>query len=268
MNIAADKGYLGTANIVLKVTDNSNKTYNVTLYVTVVGDEKIDATVTGSSSNSSVTFDVNDAVDYTTLYVYGSSKSNLSTSKPSDSDYTGSWTKTTTTASGWVKYSSSDSVTVPASKFSGSSGKVTLYVVGVDSSGIASTGTITVSQKSYDINYNVVAGKSVSFSQKDFEDFLEDIADDNGDYNSRNDELSFDHAVLTSAIPSTRSEGTLYYGSTEITSSNKSKTDMTDMDKVSFDSVSKPSKDTVSLTFRVYRRPVQERLQNQEGSQV
>lgn len=252
VNIAADKGYLGTANIVLKVTDNSNKTYNVTLYVTVAGDEKIDATVTGSSSNSSVTFDVNDAVDYTTLYLYGSSKSNLSTSKPSDSDYTGSWTKTTTTASGWVKYSSSDSVTVPASKFSGSSGKVTLYVVGVDSSGIASTGTITVSQKSYDINYNVVAGKSVSFSQKDFEDFLEDIADDNGDYNSRKDELSFDHAVLTSSIPSTRSEGTLYYGSTEITSSNKSKTDMTDMDKVSFDSVSKPTKDTVTLTFKVY----------------
>ena len=252
VNIAADKGYMGTANIVLKVTDDSNRTYNVTLYVPVVGDEKIDATVTGSSSNSSVTFDVNDAVDYTTLYVYGSSKSNLSTSKPSDSDYTGSWTKTTTTASGWVKYSSSDSITVPAAKFSGSSGKVTLYVVGVDSTGVASTGTITVTQKSYDITYNVVAGKSVTFDQKAFDSFLEDIADDNGDYNSRKDELSFDHAVLTSSVPSTKNEGTLYYGSTEITSSNKSKTEMTDMDKVSFDSVSKPSKDTVTLTFKVY----------------
>ena len=129
---------------------------------------------------------------------------------------------------------------------------MTLYVVGVDSKGVASTGTITVSQKSYDINYNVVAGKSVSFSQKDFESFLEDYAEDNGNYNSRKDEISFDHAVLTSSIPSAKSEGTLYYGSTEITSSNKSKTDMTDMDKVSFDSVSKPSKDTVTLTFRVY----------------
>ena len=27
---------------------------------------------------------------------------------------------------------------------------------------------------------------------------------------------------------------------------------MTDMDKVSFDTVSKPSKDTITLTFRVY----------------
>ena len=252
VNIAADKGYMGTANIVLKVTDDSNRTYNVTLYVPVVGDEKIDATVTGSSSNSSVTFDVNDAVDYTTLYVYGSSKSNLSTSKPSDSDYTGSWTKTTTTASGWVKYSSSDSITVPAAKFSGSSGKVTLYVVGVDSTGVASTGTITVTQKSYDITYNVVAGKSVTFDQKAFDSFLEDIADDSGDYNSRKDDLSFSYAVLTSSVPSTKNEGTLYDGSTAITSSNKSKTKMTDMDKVSFDTVSKPSKDTITLTFRVY----------------
>ena len=129
---------------------------------------------------------------------------------------------------------------------------MTLYVVGVDKDGVASTGTITVSQKSYDINYNVVAGKSVTFNQKDFESFLEDYAEDNGNYNSRKDEISFDHAVLTSSIPSAKSEGTLYYGSTEITSSNKSKTDMTDMDKVSFDSVSKPSKGTVTLTFKVY----------------
>ena len=92
----------------------------------------------------------------------------------------------------------------------------------------------------------------MTFNQKNFESFLEDYAEDDGKYNPKKDDISFDHAVLTSSVPSTKNEGTLYYGSTEITSSNRSKTEMTDMDKVSFDSVSKPSKGTVTLTFRVY----------------
>lgn len=233
-----DAGYIGTAELNLDVTlTGESGTIAVTLYIPVVGDETIKDTVTGTSANKEVSF-TND--DYAYLY--------YSYSKPTYEGYFNGGK-----VDGFeYPVKENKTVTVPASKFSGSNKTVTLYVVGVDNKGVASTGTITVSQKSYDINYNVVAGKSVSFNQKDFEDFLENYADDNGEYNSRKDELSFDHAVLTSSIPSTRSEGTLYYGSTEITSSNKSKTDMTDMDKVSFDSVSKPSKDTVSLTFRVY----------------
>lgn len=248
----AYEGFLGDATFVVRATTNKTiagkSSFDVTLKVTVTGDDTINATVTGSSSNSSVSFKVSDAVDYDTLFVYGS-KSSPNTSKP---DYDGNWNATGsyTNSSNWDRCSSSTTITVPSSKFS--SGKATLYVVGLDSHGVASTGTITVSQKSYDINYNVVAGKSVTFNQKDFESFLEDYAEDNGNYNPKKDEITFDHAVLTSSIPSAKSEGTLYYGSTEITSSNRSKTEMTDMDKVSFDSVSKPSKDTVTLTFRVY----------------
>ena len=246
----AYEGFLGDATFVVRAATNKfiagKNSFDVTLKVTVTGDDTINATVTGSSSNSSVSFKVSDAVDYDTLFVYGS-KTNPSTSKP---DYDGNWNATGTYENGWERCSSSTTITVPSSKFS--SGKATLYVIGLDKYGVASTGTITVSQKSYDINYNVVAGKSVTFNQKDFESFLEDYAEDNGNYNPKKDEITFDHAVLTSSIPSAKSEGTLYYGSTEITSSNKSKTDMTDMDKVSFDSVSKPSKDTVTLTFRVY----------------
>lgn len=237
----ADDGYIGKDELVLsvKLSEQGSNTITVTLYIPVVGDKDIKDTVTGTSANKSVTFTNS---DYDSLYIY--TGSNFRTEK-----YDGDWSK----ASGhtdWKLVSKNKDYTVSTSAFD-KNGKATLYVVAVDG-GIASTGTITVSQKSYDINYNVVAGKSVSFSQKDFEDFLENYADDNGDYNSRKDEISFDHAVLTSSIPSAKSEGTLYYGSTEITSSNKSKTDMTDMDKVSFDTVSKPSKDTVSLTFRVY----------------
>ena len=232
---AAD-GFLGTASMTIEATDSRNNRYNVTVNIPVVGDKTIKDTVTGTSAGKSVTFTNS---DYKYLY--------YTTSKVTD--YTGHFDGTS--ESGYTLVKEDKDITITASQFD-KNGKVTLYVVGVDKDGVASTGTITVSQKSYDINYNVVAGKSVSFNQKDFESFLEDYAEDNGNYNPKKDEITFDHAVLTSSIPSAKSEGTLYYGSTEITSSNKSKTDMTDMDKVSFDSVSKPSKGTVTLTFKVY----------------
>ena len=148
-------------------------------------------------------------------------------------------------------YSGSTLYTLSESDFD-KNGKCDLYVVTYDKSSDAYYGVISVYKKTYDITYNVVAGKTVTFDQKAFDSFLEDIADDSGDYNSRKDDLSFSYAVLTSSVPSTKSEGTLYDGSTAITSSNKSKTKMTDMDKVSFETVSKPSKDTITLTFRVY----------------
>lgn len=235
--IYADEAYIGDASFQLKVNNN----YVVTMYLTVDSKGEIKDTVTGTSAGKSVTF-TNSDYDY--LYIYEGS-----TSFKSDM-YNGDWSKTSYAPRSWKPVAQNKDYTVSSSAFD-RNGKATLYVVAVDDD-IASTGTITVSQKSYDINYNVVAGKSVTFNQKDFESFLEDYAEDNGNYNPKKDEITFDHAVLTSSIPSAKSEGTLYYGSTEITSSNKSKTDMTDMDKVSFDSVSKPSKDTVTLTFRVY----------------
>lgn len=235
--IYADEAYIGDASFQLKVNNN----YVVTMYLTVDSKGEIKDTVTGTSAGKSVTF-TNSDYDY--LYIYEGS-----TSFKSDM-YNGDWSRTSYAPRSWKPVAQNKDYTVSSSAFD-RNGKATLYVVAVDDD-IASTGTITVSQKSYDINYNVVAGKSVTFNQKDFESFLEDYAEDNGNYNPKKDEITFDHAVLTSSIPSTKSEGTLYYGSTEITSSNKSKTDMTDMDKVSFDSVSKPSKGTVTLTFRVY----------------
>ena len=234
--IYADEAYIGDASFQLKVNNN----YVVTMYLTVDSKGEIKDTVTGTSAGKSVTF-TNSDYDY--LYIYEGSS--FKTEK-----YDGDWSKTSTAPKGWKPVAQNKDYTVSSSAFD-RNGKATLYVVAVDDD-IASTGTITVSQKSYDINYNVVAGKSVTFNQKDFESFLEDYAEDNGNYNPKKDEITFDHAVLTSSIPSAKSEGTLYYGSTEITSSNRSKTEMTDMDKVSFDSVSKPSKDTVTLTFRVY----------------
>ena len=239
----ADDGYIGKDELVLsvKLSEQGSNTITVTLYIPVVGDKDIKDTVTGTSANKSVTFTNS---DYDSLYIY--TGSNFRTEK-----YDGDWSK----ASGhtdWKLVSKNKDYTVSTSAFD-KNGKATLYVVAVDG-GIASTGTITVSQKSYDINYNVVAGKSVSFSQKDFEDFMKDYAQDNDDWttSSRQDYpyVDFDHVELSS-IPTAKSEGTLYYGGSEVTSSTNKRAEYTDMDKMTFEAVSKPSKDTVTLRFTV-----------------
>lgn len=237
VTIAAKAGYLGekqTSFVVSARDTKNNMTHTITLTVPVKGDDSIKDTVAGTSANKEVSF-TND--DYTYLY--------YSYSKPTYEGYFNG-----SKVDGFeYPVKENKTVTVPASKFN-SSKTVTLYVVGVDSKGVASTGTITVSQKSYDITYNVVAGKSVTFNQKDFESFLEDYADDNGNYNSRKDEISFDYATLNS-LPDAKREGTLYYGGSEVTSTSNRKAEYTDMDKMTFEAVAKPTKDTVTLTFKV-----------------
>lgn len=234
--IYADEAYIGDASFQLKVNNN----YVVTMYLTVDSKGEIKDTVTGTSAGKSVTF-TNSDYDY--LYIYEGS-----TSFKSDM-YNGDWSKTSYAPRSWKPVAQNKDYTVSSSAFD-RNGKATLYVVAVDDD-IASTGTITVSQKSYDINYNVVAGKSVTFNQKDFESFLEDYAEDNGKYNPKKDEITFDHATLNS-LPTAKSEGTLYYGGSEVTSTSNRKAEYTDMDKMTFEAVAKPTKDTVTLTFRVY----------------
>lgn len=147
-------------------------------------------------------------------------------------------------------YSGSTLYTLSESDFD-KNGKCDLYVVTYDKSSDAYYGVISVYKKTYDITYNVVAGKTVTFDQKAFDSFLEDYAEDNGNYNPKKDEITFDHATLNS-LPTAKSEGTLYYSGSEVTSSTNKRAEYTDMDKMTFEAVAKPSKDTVTLTFRVY----------------
>lgn len=235
----ADEAYIGDASFQLKVNNN----YVVTMYLTVDSKGEIKDTVTGTSAGKSVTF-TNSDYDY--LYIYEGS-----TSFKSDM-YNGDWSKTSYAPRSWKPVAQNKDYTVSSSAFD-RNGKATLYVVAVDDK-IASTGTITVSQKSYDITYNVVAGKSVNFDQKAFEDFMKDYAQDNGDWttSSRQDYpyVDFDYITLSS-IPTAKSEGTLYYGGSEVTSTTNRKAEYTDMDKMTFEAVSKPSKDTVTLRFTV-----------------
>lgn len=229
-------GFIGDATMTMTVSGDDNKSYTITLTIPVISAGNIKETVTGNAANKDVTFTNS---DYKYLY--------YTTSKVSD--YNGYYTGSKVGVFG-LPVAEDKTVTIPASAFKGKT-TVTLYVVGLDKYGVASTGTIEVSQKSHDITYNVVAGKSVTFDQKAFDSFLEDYAEDNGNYNPKKDEITFDHATLNS-LPDAKREGTLYYGGSEVTSTSNRKAEYTDMDKMTFEAVAKPTKDTITLTFKVY----------------
>lgn len=249
----AKDGFIGTASIKAEVKTSKSidgqNNFEVTLKISVTSAGNIKETVTGSSSSSSVSFDVNSVVKYDKLYVYGSkSSSSFTPSKLSNADttgYNGYWDGSTRAKDGWVLYDDDDTITIPANKFN--SGKVTLYVVGLDSKDIAYTGTIEVSQKSYAIEYNVVAGETLSFDQKAFESFMNDYADDNIS-TSKGDYFEFDYVKFTSLPNSTR-EGVLYEGKDKI----KTSTEVENLDKVTFESVTK-AKDTIKVPFTLYAK--------------
>ena len=230
LTIYADRGVIGTGSFQLLVNGKT-----VTLNVPIEGKEKIDETVTGTSVNSSVSIKNN---DYKYLFVY--TGSNLSNDL-----YNGEWNKNTS-YSAWKKVAENGEYKVDASAFKNKT-SVTLYVVGVDDDGVASTGKITVSQKAYDIKYSVVAGESVSFDQKAFESFMEDYADDNIDTN-RGDYFELQYVKFDSLPNSTR-EGVLYEGKDKI----KTSTEVEDLDKVTFESVAK-AKDTIKVPFTLYAK--------------
>ena len=141
-------------------------------------------------------------------------------------------------------YSGKSLYTLSGSDFD-KSGKCELYVVTYDRK-TAYYGVLTVYQKSYNIEYRVVAGESVTFDQKRFESFLEDIADDSSDYNSRKDTLELDY-VKFGSLPTATSEGVLYEGKSKIARNDK----ISDLDKVTFESSSK-AKGTITISFTAY----------------
>ena len=232
ITIYADEAYIGDASFQLKVNNN----YVVTMYLTVDSKGEIKDTVTGTTSNKSVTF-TNSDYDY--LYIYEGSASFKSDM------YNGDWSRTSYDSRNWKPVAENKDYTVSSSAFD-RNGKATLYVVAVDNN-IASTGTIEVSQKSYAIEYNVVAGETLSFDQKAFESFMNDYADDNIK-TSKGDYFEFDYVKFDSLPNSTR-EGVLYEGKDKI----KTSTEVENLDKVTFESVTK-AKDTIKVPFTLYAK--------------
>ena len=230
LTIYADSGVIGTGSFQLLVNGKT-----VTLNVPIEGKEKIDETVTGTSVNSSVSIKNS---DYKYLFVYTGSNF-------SDDLYNGEWNKNTS-YSAWKKVAENGEYKVDASAFKNKT-SVTLYVVGVDDDGVASTGKITVSQKSYAVKYSVVAGETLSFDQKAFESFMEAYAEDNIS-SKRGDYFKFDYVKFNS-LPNSAKEGDLYEGKNKI----KTSTEVEDLDKVTFESVAKAN-GTIKIPFTLYAK--------------
>ena len=225
-------GFIGTYSMKVSVNGSDGVEYVITVSIPVVPADTIKGSVVGTEAKKDVTF-TND--DYKYLY--------YTTSKVSD--FTGYYDGSKVSKfDGPVK--EDKTVTIPASAFKDKS-SVTLNVVGVDKDGVASTGTIEVSQKSYNIEYSVVAGESISFAQKHFESFMNDYADDNIDTN-RGDYFELQYVKFDSLPNSTR-EGVLYEGKDKI----KTSTEIEDLDKVTFESVAK-AKDTIKVPFTLYAK--------------
>ena len=226
-------GFIGDATMTMTVSGDDNKSYTITLTIPVISAGNIKETVTGNAANKDVTFTNS---DYKYLY--------YTTSKVSD--YNGYYTGSSKVGKFDGPVKEDKTVTIPASAFKDKT-TVTLYVVGLDKDGVASTGTIEVSQKSYAVKYSVVAGETLSFDQKAFESFMEDYADDNIK-TSKGDYFEFDYVKFDSLPNSTR-EGVLYEGKDKI----KTSTEVEDLDKVTFESVAK-AKDTIKVPFTLYAK--------------
>ena len=192
-----------------------------------------------SSTATTTSYRVYFPTTYTNYYVV-----NTSGSTP------GSWSSSMVSGKG---YNYNTPYPLSASNFNNANGTCTLYVIAKDGvNGNYYGGQMTVSLTNYDIKYSVVAGKDVTFSQKDFDSFVKENAKNRGDWTtaSRKDYpyVEFDHAEL-STIPTAKTEGTLYYKGSEVTASSNRKAEYADLDRMTFEAASKPTRDTVTLRF-------------------
>lgn len=219
-------GLIGTVKVPVTV----NNEYNVILNIPVVSASEVSRTVNGSTANGDVSFTVSDAGG---LYVFGGSKFDKE-------DYEHYWDGHS--VSNWKYYDKGDKITVDKDDFS--NGKCVLYVVALDKNDVASTGTITVYQKAYEIKYSGVAGETVTFEHDDFVKLMKEIAYDEGVTTSKTStKITLDDVDFE--LPSS-SDGVLYYNGAKMTSSTTCK----DMDKVTF-AIGKNVKDTVSIDFTI-----------------
>ncbi len=231
------KGAIGNAKITLTATTTAGNSYTVTLNIPVT---PIKTTYesqypqpSGTSSNYKYSVAVPDG--YESYYVVAKNPDKAPT------DYSEKLSGTSSSYSGKSLY------TLSGSDFD-KSGKCELYVVTYEKNDdTAYCGVITVYQKSYAIEYNVVAGETLSFDQKAFESFMNDYADDNIK-TSKGDYFEFDYVKFNSLPNSTR-EGVLYEGKDKI----KTSTEVENLDKVTFESVAK-AKDTIKVPFTLYAK--------------
>ena len=233
---AATPGYLGKVTYTITaVIDGDLYTGTMTIPVVSAGDIGKDIYAYVTSSNS-VSFELPSGYD--TLYY----------KQGGVSSYDGDWTY----ANGWSTCSSSVKGTLPLSSFS-NTGKTTISAVGI-AGGVAYTGTLTVVLNSYNIEYSGVAGETITFDQGDFEDFMEEAAEDYGWINTSSSSTAYvKFNRVTFSIPAEKTQGILYNDGEQIKfNSNSSVKECTDLDEVTFAIADKTGLKEVVINFTLY----------------
>ena len=197
----ATNGFLGTAEFKVTATVGSTN-YDVTFYVPVVSDgtftEEIEAT---EKTNGDWEYKV-DFSNCEDLYIYtGNSFSNYEGYK------------------NWTHKDDGDTVTVSKSSFN-SNGECKFYVVSLDYYGVATTGTLTVTQVFGGIEYSGEVGDEIYFDEDDFVDYIEDFS---SVYSATLTDVKFTN------VKSVSSNVTLYNNGSKITDNT---TKCTNLDKV------------------------------------
>ena len=241
MTVYANRGCIGTMSCNLSATVDG-AAYNVTLEIPITSAGSVSDTVYAYvTSSNSVSFELPSGYD--TLYY----------KQGSVSSYDGLWTSATYAyQNGWRTCSSSVKGTLPLSSFS-NTGKTTISAVGI-AGGVAYTGTLTVVLNSYNIEYSGVAGETVTFDQGDFEDFMEEAAEDYGWINTSSSStayVKFNRVVFS--IPAEKTQGILYNDGEQIKfNSNSSVKECTDLDEVTFAIADKTGLKEVVINFTLY----------------
>lgn len=155
------------------------------------------------------------------------------------------------------------STTLNASDFNATTGTCTLFVIAWNSNynynwstgyaGKYYCGPMTVTQTNYNINYNGVAGETVQFAQSDFTDFMNEVAEARGDASKTGSYPYVTFNYVTFNYP-TSTQGTLYYNGTAMSNSSysgsfNSRTQITNLDNVTFVPYARTSAKSIPLTF-------------------
>ena len=238
----------GKAPITATVKTSTNQPVTVTLNIPVVPiprtfdsltAEPVTTNYTTSINNYRITF----PSTYSTYYVVQKN----GTTAP---DYA--------TVSLGNPYSAGSQYTLSSADF-GTNGTCTLYVIATNnytygsSYGMYYSGAITVSQTNYNINYNGVAGETVQFKHADFTNFMNEVSQARGDASKTGSYPYVTFNYVTFNYP-TSTQGTLYYNGTVMSNSSysgsfNSRTQITNLDNVTFVPYARTSAKSIPLTF-------------------
>lgn len=239
-----------------------NGYYRFTSYGNVIGTAAVTGTVTTNRGTYSITFNIPVSptkVAYEDQYpepvAYGNTYRYYVQVPSGYSSYYVLGTPNQATEPNWTltgtQYYGNNLYYLTDSNFVG--GKCTLWLVTKDSSNRYSCGQLTVYQKNYNINYNGVAGETVQFKHADFTNFMNEVSQARGDASKTGSYPYVTFNYVTFNYP-TSTQGTLYYNGTAMTNSSysgsfNSRTQITNLDNVTFVPYARTSAKSIPLTF-------------------